>query len=71
MGRHERVATIWGAAAAAREASGALKPPGAARLIGDPVTAARQAIGDEAVERALAAGRVMDADALIAYAHAD
>jgi predicted ATPase/class 3 adenylate cyclase len=71
MGRHERVATIWGAAAAAREASGALKPPGAARLIGDPVAAARGAIGDEAVERGLAAGRVMDANAVIAYAHAD
>jgi predicted ATPase/class 3 adenylate cyclase len=71
MGRHERVATIWGAAAAAREASGALKPPGAARLIGDPVAVAREAIGDEAVEQGLAAGRSMDEDAVIAYAHAD
>ena len=70
-GRHERVATIWGAAAAAQEASGALKPPGAVRLIGDPVATARETMGDEAVERALAAGRMMDADAVIAYAHAD
>jgi predicted ATPase/class 3 adenylate cyclase len=70
-GRHERVATIWGAAAAAQDAVGALKPPGAVRLIGDPVATAREAVGDEAVERALAAGRMMDADAVIAYAHAD
>ena len=56
-GRHERVATIWGAAAAAQEASGALKPPGAVRLIGDPVATARETMGDEAVERALAAGQ--------------
>ena len=71
MGRHERVATIWGAAVAAREASGALRPPATARLIGDPVAAAREAIGDEAVERALAAGRSMDPDAVIAYIHED
>jgi predicted ATPase/class 3 adenylate cyclase len=70
MGRHERAATIWGAAMAIREASGALKPPMAARLIGDPVAVARAAIGDDTVERALAAGRVMDADTVIAYAHA-
>jgi hypothetical protein len=30
---------------------------------------ARQAIGDEAVDRALAEGRAMDRDAVIAYAH--
>jgi predicted ATPase/class 3 adenylate cyclase len=71
MGRHERVATIWGAALAAREASGALRPPATARLVGDPVAAARQAIGDEAVERALTAGRGLDPDALIAYVHED
>lgn len=71
LGRHERAATIWGAAAALREASGALKPPMAARLTGDPVAKARGVIGDDGVERALAAGRVMDADTVIAYAHTD
>ncbi|TMB50246.1 MAG: adenylate/guanylate cyclase domain-containing protein [Chloroflexi bacterium] len=68
MGRHERAATLWGAAAAAREASGAVRPPATARLVGDPVGAARAAIGDEAVERALAAGRSMQPEAVIAYA---
>ena len=71
MGQHERVATIWGGAVAAREASGALRPPAAARLIGDPIGAAREAIGDEAVERALAAGRGLDPDALMAYIRGD
>ena len=55
-GRPERVATIWGAAAAAQEVFGALKPPGAVRLIGDPVATARETMGDEAVERRLPRG---------------
>jgi predicted ATPase len=71
MGRHERVATIWGGAAAARAASGALRPPSTARLVGDPIARAREVIGDEAVERALAAGQGLDPDALMAYVRAD
>lgn len=71
MGRHERVARLWGAAETAREVTGAVRPPVADRLIGDPLTAARQALGDEAVDRALAEGSAMDLDAAIAYAHAD
>jgi len=71
MGQHERVATIWGGTTAAQEASGALRPPSSARLIGDPIGAAREAIGDEAVERALTAGRGLDPDALIAYIRED
>jgi len=70
-GEHARVARLWGAAEAAREVTGAIRPPVAGRLIGDPVAAARAAIGDDAVERALGEGRAMDLDAAIAYAHAD
>jgi hypothetical protein len=40
-------------------------------MIGDPVAMAREAIGDEAVDRALAEGRAMDYDAAIAYARGD
>jgi tetratricopeptide (TPR) repeat protein len=71
MGRHERVARLWGAAEAVREAAGAIRPPAAALLIVDPLGTARQAIGDEAVERGLAEGRAMDPEAVVAYAHAD
>lgn len=71
MGRHERVAQLWGAAEAIREAAGEIRPPAAALLVVDPLGSARQAIGDQAVERALAAGRAMDPEAAVAYAHAD
>jgi predicted ATPase/class 3 adenylate cyclase len=71
MGRHERVGRLWGAAEAVREAAGAIRPPAAALLVVDPLGTARQAIGDEAVERALAEGRAMDPEAVVAYAHAD
>jgi predicted ATPase/class 3 adenylate cyclase len=71
MGRHDRGARLWGAAEAAREINGALSPPVARVLIGDPLTAARQAIGDTAVNQAMAEGRAMDLDAAIAYAHED
>ena len=47
----------------------ALSPPAAKGMIGDPITAAREAIGDESVERALAEGRTMDHNAALAYAH--
>jgi predicted ATPase/class 3 adenylate cyclase len=71
MGRYERVARVWGAAEAVREAAGAIRPPAAALLVVDPLGTARQAIGDEAVDRALAEGRAMDPEAAVAYAHAD
>ena len=70
MGNHERVARLWGGANAVREASGAISPPAAARLIGDPVAAARAAIGDEAVDAGLAEGATFDYDTLVAFAHA-
>jgi hypothetical protein len=40
-------------------------------LVGDPVGAARQSIGDEAVDRAIAEGKAMDADQAVAYALGD
>ena len=70
LGNHDRVVRLWGAAQAEREASGAISPPAAARLVGDPVAAARAAIGDEAADAGLAEGRAMDYEALVAYAHA-
>ena len=60
-----------GAGESAREVTGAVTTPVGDRLMGDPVGAAQQAIGDEAVERALAEGRAMARDAAIAYAHED
>jgi predicted ATPase/class 3 adenylate cyclase len=71
MGRHERATRLHGAGESAREVTGAVTTPVGDRLMGDPVGAARQAIGDEAVERALAEGRAMARDAAIAYAHED
>ncbi len=68
MGRHERVAGLWGTAEAVRQVGGAIWPPAASLLIGDPLGTARQAIGDEAVDRALAEGRNLDLDAVVAYA---
>ena len=69
LGRPERVVRLWGAAQREREASGAISPPPAAQLIGDPVAAARAAIGDEAADAGVAEGRAMDYEALLAYAH--
>jgi predicted ATPase/class 3 adenylate cyclase len=71
IGHYERATRLWGAAESAREITGAVRPAVAARLIGDPVTAARQAIGKEAVELALAEGGRMDFTGAIAYAHGD
>ena len=71
MGRHERVALLWGTAEAVRQVGGAIWPPAASLVIGDPLATARQAIGDEAVDRALAEGRNLDLDAVLAYARAD
>ena len=69
LGRHERAVRLWAAADSAREITGHLSPPAAQGMIGDPVAAAREAIGQEMVERALAAGRAMDHDAALAFAH--
>ncbi len=71
MGRHGRVVRLWGGAQAAHEAIGAIRPPAAQRLIGDPLAVAREAIGDEAVERGLAEGRQMDDETMLDYARSD
>lgn len=39
--------------------------------MGDPVGAGREAIGDDAVDNAIAEGEVMDLDEAIAYAYGD
>jgi len=69
LGHHERATRLHGAGEAAREVTGAVTTPVGVRLMGDPVGTARQAIGDAAVDRAVAEGRAMDPDAMIAYAH--
>jgi predicted ATPase/class 3 adenylate cyclase len=71
MAQHERAVRLWGAAESTRQVTGAVRPPVAGRLLGDPVAAARQAIGDEAVAQALADGGAMNLDEAIAYAHQD
>jgi predicted ATPase/class 3 adenylate cyclase len=71
LGRHERATRLYGAGDSAREVTGTVTTPVVARLMGDPVGVARKAIGEEAVDQALAEGRAMDRDAAIAYAHED
>jgi hypothetical protein len=70
-GHHERAVRLGAAAQAAREVTGWVTPPAAQRLIGDPVALARKALGDQAVDRAIAEGRAMDYEAAIAYARGE
>ena len=56
---------LYGAADALRKRIGG-GPPRATMMLGEPEDAARAAIGDEAVEAALAAGRALDPDAAMA-----
>jgi predicted ATPase len=69
LGHHARATRLHAAGEAAREVTGAVTTPVGVRLIGDPVGMARQAIGDQAVDQALAEGRAMDRDTTIAYVH--
>lgn len=71
LGHHERAVRLWSAAQSARRLMGAIQPPTAERLMGDPVGAGRAAIGDDAVDNAIAQGEVMDLDEAIAYASGD
>ena len=65
QGRHERALRLHGAAVAINESlGGAELPP----LVDDPVGPVREAIGDEATDRALAEGRAMSRDQAVAYA---
>ena len=65
-GQHERAARLWAAGEDLRESIGGA--PSAVMKLEDPTPAARQAIGSEAVDRAVAEGRAMDLDNAVAYA---
>ena len=70
MGRYQRATRLVGR----RVGAGSHRGRDDARrsgLLGDPVGVARLAIGDQAVDRALAEGRAIDGDAASAYAHDD
>jgi predicted ATPase/class 3 adenylate cyclase len=68
-GRHDRAVRLFGAAEAISESLREDEPPSAiSELRGDSVGEARKAIGDEATNRALAAGRAMSLDQAVAYA---
>jgi predicted ATPase/class 3 adenylate cyclase len=65
-GQHERAACLWAAGEELRASIGGA--PSAVMKLEDPTAAAREAIGDEAVDRAVAEGRAMDLDKAVAYA---
>jgi predicted ATPase/class 3 adenylate cyclase len=67
VGNHPRAVRLFAAGSALNEAIGG-KAPAEALKVGDPVGAARKAIGDEAVDRALAEGQAMTRDKALAYA---
>ena len=71
LGSDERAVRPWSAAQSAGRLMGAVQPPTAERLMGDPVGAARAAIDNGAVDNAIAEGRAMDLDEAIAYATSD
>jgi predicted ATPase/class 3 adenylate cyclase len=66
-GNHDRSMRIAGAGKRLREEVGGGAPP-TLYTFEDPEPAARAAIGDEAVDRALQEGRAMDVDDAVAYA---
>jgi predicted ATPase/class 3 adenylate cyclase len=67
QGHHQRAARLFGAASEMeQEVAGA--PSTVSLFIGDPLGAARRAIGDAATDRALEEGRAMDSNAAAAYA---
>ncbi|HEX2032401.1 MAG TPA: adenylate/guanylate cyclase domain-containing protein [Actinomycetota bacterium] len=65
-GRHHRAARLWAAGQARRESMGGA--PESIMRVSNPTPAAREAIGAEAVDRAVAEGRAMDLDKAVAYA---
>ena len=67
QGRHERAVRLFGAASAMQEEFKA-SPPSPVFMMGDPVGAARGALPEEVVDRALDEGGRMDVDAAVAYA---
>jgi tetratricopeptide (TPR) repeat protein len=66
-GRHERAVRLLSAAMAIREGLGGATPS-EWLMMGDPVEDAKSAIGDDAVDRAVAQGRAMSLDQAADYA---
>ncbi len=64
-GRHQRALRLWGAAEAMDERFGSAPRGGA--VADDVEPKARAALGDDAAERALAEGRAMEIEEVIAY----
>ncbi|HJP64730.1 MAG TPA: tetratricopeptide repeat protein, partial [Actinomycetota bacterium] len=69
-GAHERAARLWGAHLALRETTGGGAPP-STQIMGDPIPAAREALGDDAVDQLIEEGRAMDVEDAAAYAMSD
>jgi hypothetical protein len=66
-GRHERAVRLAAAADMVGNSVGGGPPFFVIDLLGDPIEAARKAIGDEATERALEEGRAMSLEEAVAY----
>ena len=67
LGRHERAMRIFGAGQGFTESVGGLADPPPFQFA-DPVAEAREAIGDESTDRAMAEGRAMSREEALAYA---
>ena len=68
LGEAARAANLWGAAQAAREATGIALPPGERALHEPYLAAARSQLGEEAWEADLAEGRAMSLEEAVEYA---
>lgn len=66
MGRHSEAVTLTGAAEALQDATGAQSP--LPTFVNADLDVARQVIGEEAVSKALAAGRAMSTSEAVEYA---
>ena len=67
-GDPDRAARLWGAASAQRTAIGMPLPPAQSAYYADFLASARARLGDAAFEAALAAGRALSLDAVVAFA---
>ena len=70
-GLPERAARLVGASARIRDELGGGIPPELIGRWGDPASDAKNALGEEAYERARAEGYAMDTESAVAYAHED
>ena len=71
LGQHERAAQLCAAADRIREQEHAPRPPAEQQLYDQTVAAAQAALGDEHIEQAWAAGRMLSLDDAISYALAE